>query len=122
MQTHTLKYISMVLTVIYIMVRGSQALPSGAPSTACATMMPQGPHSPAGAMSSPSNYIVNISDFANGGGGFSYIPGQSYSSRFCIHGIVLTEFLHIVCMYVCRLDYDLCCFHGRDYDIYIYST
>lgn len=71
-----------VCVVFVSIIGGSLALPSGAPSTACVSMMPQSPHSSGGLQSNPSgDYIIDISSFSDGDGSFSYIPGARYGGE-----------------------------------------
>lgn len=56
-------------------------MPGGAPSIACQALRPHHLHSP---QSRPVPYVVDLSNLADGNGGFSYIPGESYLCMYII--------------------------------------
>ena len=76
---------SLFIVVSYCFLYAVESLPNGAPTQACDTLSPDpGPH---GALpqTTPVPYSIDLSPFADGSGGYSYQPGETYNCKWsCI--------------------------------------
>ena len=65
----------------------STALPTGAPDVTCQTLTPSGPHVAGGIMeqSSTNPWTIDVCDFDEIAGFYTYSPGATYNSKWWLH-------------------------------------
>ena len=68
----------LAVLLLSVVVGGTNALRTGAPSSACDTLTPQ--HTTPQTSAVP--YVINMDQFSDGNGGFRYTPGQTYTCEF----------------------------------------
>ena len=78
----------------------SSANPTGAPPPTCDTLMPGGPHVANGIMeqATPNPWTIDVCDFDEIMGYYTYSPGRTYNSMLNSEGIT---------SYKCNFDYYL---------------
>ena len=65
--------------VLLALLCSAESLPTGAPLEACDTLTPNAVAHLALPQTTPAPYSIDLSPFASSDGGYSYLPGETYT-------------------------------------------